>query len=287
MDTSFCWDSYIPHNATQSLLNYADILQNLKKVKGVTIHYAKYLVRSMLGFLYYVKYKESSKTDCLLASKQLIQKSLNLDNSCVKLRAATFFFTNLEYRQSVEICNTVLTFPPRYRIFGNYREYVNYIVLKMFLLFMVKTTAEIENIMTEILPMFYTSIKLKSVPENYDITQQHPVWIFRNFTNIFFHHLYMDVTFMTAEKWVVPDPILYELLSLSHKSPFSGIHMDPIFACIQTKFLCCHSIGNINGMAEMLTLMNSFITEHTFTTQSSCVYLNMFSYCQIKAAHHR
>jgi hypothetical protein len=44
---------------------------------------------------------------------------------------------------------------------------------------------------------------------------------------------------------------------------------------------------NVNGMAEMLTLMSSFITEYTFTTKSSCVYLNMFTYCQIKAGHHR
>jgi hypothetical protein len=41
----------------------------------------------------------------------------------------------------------------------------------------VKTTAEIENIMTEILQMFYTSVKLKSLPGNYDRTQQNPVWM--------------------------------------------------------------------------------------------------------------
>ena len=40
-------------------------------------------------------------------------------------------------------------------------------------------------------------------------------------------------------------------------------------------------------MAEMLTLMNSFIAENEFTTKSSCVYLNMFTYSQIKAGHHR
>jgi len=55
----------------------------------------------MIGFLYYVKFKETKKADFLLASKRLIGKSLNLDNSCVKLRAATFFLTNLEYRQSI------------------------------------------------------------------------------------------------------------------------------------------------------------------------------------------
>jgi len=51
---SLFWHSYKPHNATKSLLNYVKILQNLKKVKGVAIQYSKYLVRSMLGFLYYV-----------------------------------------------------------------------------------------------------------------------------------------------------------------------------------------------------------------------------------------
>ena len=88
---SLFWISYIPHNPTKSLLNYVNIQQNLKKEKGASIEFSKYLVRSMLGFLYYAKYKESNKTDLLLESKRLIQKSLNLDNSCVKLRAATFF----------------------------------------------------------------------------------------------------------------------------------------------------------------------------------------------------
>jgi hypothetical protein len=95
---------------------------------------------------------------------------------------------------------------------------------------------------------------------------------------------------MTAEKWVVPDPIQYELLSLPKDAeyeeiPFSGIQLDPMFACLQTKFLCYHLMENVNGMAEMLTLMSSFITEYTFTTKSSCAYLNMFTYCQIKACH--
>jgi hypothetical protein len=53
--------------------------------------------------------------------------------------------------------------------------------------------------------MFYSSVKLKYLPGNFESL----VWIFRNFTNIFFHDLYIDVTFMTAEKWVVPDPIQY------------------------------------------------------------------------------
>ena len=93
-------------------------------------------------------------------------------------------------------------------------------------------------------------------------------------------------------KWKNCDPILYGLLSLSHdtyteESPFFGIHLDPMFACRQTQLLCYHSMGNVNGMTDMLTLMNSFITENTFTTQSSFVYLNMLAYCQIKAGHHR
>jgi hypothetical protein len=94
---------------------------------------------------------------------------------------------------------------------------------------------------------------------------------------------------MTAEKCVVPYPIQYELLSLSEDAGFgfSGIHLDPMFVCLQTKLLCYHSMGNVNGMAKMLTLMRGFIKENTFTTQSSCGYLNMLTYCQIKAGHHR
>jgi len=103
----------------------------------------------------------------------------------------------------------------------------------------VKTTEEIGNIMTEILPMLYSSVKLKSLLVIYDLTQQNPAWIFRNFTNLFFHGVYMDVTFMTAEKWVVPDPIQYELLSLPQDAdykefPFAGIYLDPMFVCLQT-----------------------------------------------------
>jgi hypothetical protein len=59
-----------------------------------------------------------------------------------------------------------------------------------------------------------------------------------------------------------------------------GINLDP-------KLVCYHSMGNVNEMAEMMTLMNNFFIENTFTTQSSCIYLNMFTYCQIKAGHHR
>jgi hypothetical protein len=69
------------------------------------------------------------------------------------------------------------------------------------------STEEIENIMDEILPIFKSSVKLKSLPGNCDLTQHNPVWIFRNLTNIFFNGLHADVTFMTAEKWAVPDPI--------------------------------------------------------------------------------
>jgi hypothetical protein len=92
---------------------------------------------------------------------------------------------------------------------------------------------------------------------------------------------------MTAEKWVVLVPIQYELLSLSQnadnkEAPFSGMHLDPMFVCIQAKFVCQHSMGNVNGMAEMLAVMYSFITENTFTTQSICAYLNMLAYCQMK-----
>ena len=144
---STLWYSYIPHNDTQSLLNYVNSLQHLKKVKGVIIYFVKYLVRSMVGFLYYAKYKETKKADVLLASKRLIEKSLNLDNSQVKLRAATFFFTNREYRQSIKICDTFLTFPPRHKTDSS-SEYVNDIWMKVLKqLRKVKRTKEIENIM--------------------------------------------------------------------------------------------------------------------------------------------
>jgi hypothetical protein len=139
----------------------------------------EYLVRNRVGFLYYAKNKESNKTDFLLASKRLIQKSLNLDNYCVKLRAAILFLTNLEYSQSIEICDTFLTFPQGYKVNNGYREYFDNIKQKVYQqLCKVKTTAEIENNMKEILPMFYDSVKLKSLPENFDIAQQNPIWIF-------------------------------------------------------------------------------------------------------------
>ena len=178
------WHLYLKHNATKSVLNYEKILQKLKQEKGVTILYAKYLFRSMLGFLYYVKYKETNKADFLLASKRLITKSLNLDTSCVKLRGATFFLTKLEYSQSIEVCDTFLTFPPRCEM-NSYVEYTASITKKLFdQVFKVKRTEEIENVMKAILRMFYCSVKLKSLPENYDIAQQNLAWIFRNLTNI-------------------------------------------------------------------------------------------------------
>jgi hypothetical protein len=252
----------------------------LKKEKGATIHYVKYVVRSMVGFLYYAKYKESNNKKFVHPSKQLIQKSLDLDSSCIKLRAATIFLIYLEYNQSIEICDKFLTNLPRS---SSHLEYFKDITKK---LLEQKTTVEMQNIMTEILPILYSSVKLKSLPENYDITQHNPV------TNICFNGLYEDVTFMTAEKWAVPDPILYELLSLPKNADnegmlFSGIYLNPMFVCLQTKLLCYHSIGNAHGMAESLTLMNSFITKSTFTTHSGCAYLNMFAYCQIKAGHHK
>ena len=64
--TSTFWDLYKPHNATNSSLMYESILQDLMKMKGMSIQYVKYLVRSMIGFLYYAKYKESNKTEFYL-----------------------------------------------------------------------------------------------------------------------------------------------------------------------------------------------------------------------------
>ena len=122
----------------------------------MAFHYVKYVVRSMVGLLYYVKYKESKLTYLLLASKPLIQKWLNLDNSCVKLRAATSFLTNLEYCQSIEICDGFLNFPPRHKIDSGHNKYVDDIVMKVSQqLLKVKTTEDIESIMKAILPMFY------------------------------------------------------------------------------------------------------------------------------------
>ena len=115
-------------------------------------------------------------------------------------------------------------------VFINYRECVSVIAREVFQLFKMKTTEEIENIMKAILPLFYSSVKQKPLPGSYDITPNNPVRTFGHFTNVFFRGLYIDVTFMTAEKWVVPDPILYELLSLpqvadNEELPFSGIQL--------------------------------------------------------------
>ena len=68
------WSIHIPHNAAKTLLKYVNILHNLKQVKGESIHYVKFVVRSMVSFLYYVRYKESNKANLLQASKRLIQK---------------------------------------------------------------------------------------------------------------------------------------------------------------------------------------------------------------------
>ena len=172
-------------------------------------------------------------------------------------------------------------------------EYLNHIDVNVFeQLLEEKTTEEIENTTKAILSLFYSSVELKSLPGNYDITQHNPVWIYRNFTNIFFHDLYIDIAFMTAKKWVVPDPIQYELFSFPkdanyEKFPFSGIHLNPMFVCLQTKLLCYHAMANVNGMAKILTLMRNFITKITITANTNYVYLNMLTYCQIEAGHHR
>jgi hypothetical protein len=72
----------------------------------------------------------------------------------------------------------------------------------------------------------------------------------------------------------VPDPIQYELLSLPKNADnevisLSGIYLDPMFVCLQTKLLCYHSIGNAHGMAEILTLMDSFTKNSEFEEQFS------------------
>ena len=143
------------------------------------MHYVTYLLSSMVGVLYYAKYKETKKAECLRTSKRLIKKSLNLENSCVHLRAATFFLANLEYSQSIEICDTFLTFPQRHTIGSSFREYNIAIVDMVYQQLMkVNSNDEIENIVKTILLMFSNSVKLKSLPGSYDIAQQNPLWIF-------------------------------------------------------------------------------------------------------------
>ena len=100
---------------------------------------------------------------------------------------------------------------------------------------------------------------------------------------------------MTAEKWVVPDPIQYELLSLPQPPPLpnddmahlSGIYLDPVFVCFQTKLLCRHSTGDVQRMPVILTVMRIFIKHMPLDAKTNYVYLNMFTYCQIKAGHHK
>ena len=51
--SSTVWNLYIPHNATNSLLKYKNILQNLKKVKGVSIQLVLfYLLKLQRQFVY-------------------------------------------------------------------------------------------------------------------------------------------------------------------------------------------------------------------------------------------
>ena len=84
------------------------------------------------------------------------------------------------------MCDTFLTFPPRYQM-DSYGDYITDITMKLSeQLLNIKTTEGIANIMNVILTTLYGSVKLKYVPRNYDIAQLNPVWIFHNFTNIFF-----------------------------------------------------------------------------------------------------
>jgi hypothetical protein len=57
---------------------------------------------------------------------------------------ATFFLTNLEFSQSIEICEKFLAFPPKHNANG---EYLNHIYVNVFeQLLEDKTTEEIENV---------------------------------------------------------------------------------------------------------------------------------------------
>ena len=89
-----------------------------------------------------------------------------------------FVSTNLEYSQSIKICDTFITCPSRQNIDSGYREYINDIAQEVHQLFKMKTTEEIKTIMKAILPMLYSSVKLKTLPGNYDITQHNPVGYF-------------------------------------------------------------------------------------------------------------
>ena len=56
------------------------------------------------------------------------------------------------------MCDTFLTFPPRYEASVNDRDWLNGIAREVLQLFKVKTTEEIENIMKAILQMFHSSL---------------------------------------------------------------------------------------------------------------------------------
>jgi hypothetical protein len=91
---------------------------------------------------------------CVISYFPVIHFNLMEFNSCVKLRTATFFLTNLEYSQAIEICDTFLTFPPTHKVNSGFNECFYYIEQEVHQqLRKVKTTAEIVNIMKEILPM--------------------------------------------------------------------------------------------------------------------------------------
>ena len=95
----------------------------------------------------------------------------------------------------------------------SYGDYIEDIITKLIeQLFKGKTTEGIENIMKEILTMCYSSVELKYLTANYDITQHNPVWIFRNcIAQTYCHGLYMDVTFMTANNgwFLIPSNMNY------------------------------------------------------------------------------
>jgi len=64
--SSLFWDSYWPHNAAESLLNYVNILQHLNKENGVAIHYVKYVIRSMAVSCTMHSIKNQTKQNCSL-----------------------------------------------------------------------------------------------------------------------------------------------------------------------------------------------------------------------------
>jgi hypothetical protein len=146
-------------------LNYMNILQNLKQVKGIGIHYVVDFVRSMMGFLFNVKYKESNKTDFLnypdLSIFELVALMQVRNPFCLILytlhwiRNPSYFWQSPQHNECLFL-------------------------------------EEIENIMKTILLMFYNSVKLKFFPGKYDITQHNTIWICRNFTIICFHGISID-----------------------------------------------------------------------------------------------